>query len=272
MTQKPTPFPITGPGARSGQLTFVVSARDLPMRERGCVGPTVQDPYVKWTHRDNSVKDASVWNDGGSTKHRVNNANPDYFDTVFTYQWMQGMGQSWRFQVLDYDVLNKDDAMGTLDVDVDAFVEKGEELYAKLSGVSQGALLIKKVETVSFKLAARELAKLDAFEGMSDPYVQCFWSAGKGGPETKFATTKTIKNVENCEWDEVIEFPCYQPGTNQYWVFKVFDKDPLPKDDSIGEAAVSVDEFVRFRGLFECPLSDKKGNNSKLFVIPSQLK
>lgn len=65
------------------------------------------------------------------------------------------MGQVWRFHVLDYDILSKDDAMGTLDVDVDAYVAKGENLYGSLSGVEQGALLIKKVETVAFKLAAR---------------------------------------------------------------------------------------------------------------------
>jgi len=260
-------MPITTPGARSAKLTFVLSARDLPSKERGCSGPTVQDPYVKWSHRDNSTA-ADTWNEGGVTKHRVNNANPDYFDSVFTFQWMQGMGQFWRFQVQDYDILNKDDAMGSLDVDVDAYVAKGENLYGSLSGVEQGALLIKKVETVSFKLSARDLIKLDAFEGLSDPYVQVFWASGKGGVETKFATTKTIKNVENCEWEDVIDFPIYQAGTNQVWVFKVFDKDPLPKDDAIGEAYISVDEFVRFRGLFECTLSDKKGNNSKLFVIP----
>lgn len=61
----------------------------------------------------------------------------------------------------------------------------------------------------------RDLIKLDAFEGLSDPYVQCFWASGKGGAETKFATTKTIKNVENCEWEDVIQFPIYQGGTNQ---------------------------------------------------------
>lgn len=266
MSQKPN-FPISAPGAKSSKISFVVSARDLPMRDRGCVGSTVQDPYIKWTHRSNTDSDPKVWNDGGSTKHRVNEPNPDYFDTTFSYDWMQGMGQVWRFEVLDFDVLNKDDAIGFIEVNVDDFVGNGGEFYAKLGG-PQGALLIRTVTLIKFKLSARDLIKLDAFDGLSDPYVECYWTAGKGGPETKFATTKTIKNVENCEWDDVIEFPIYSPGTNQFWVFKAFDKDPLPKDDSIGEAYISVDEFVRSKGIFICALSDTKGNDSKLLITP----
>jgi len=238
------------------------------MRDRGCLGATVQDPYIKWSHRDNTGTDPKEWNAGGSTKHRVNDPNPDFFDTPFTFNWMQGVGQVWRFEVMDFDIMNKDDAIATLELKVDDFINKRGGFFAKFEKVSQGSLFIKEVNLLKFKLAAKDIIKLDAFNGLSDPYVECFWSAGKGGPETQFAKTKTIKNVENCEWEDVIEFPIYQAGTDQYWIFKMFDKDPLPKDDPIGEAVILVDEFVKSKGIFLCKLSDKEGNDSKLIVTP----
>ncbi len=48
----------------------------------------------------------------------------------------------------------------------------------------------------------------------------------------------------------------------------MYDKDPLPKDDSIGEAVILVDEFVYSKGIFLVSLSDKKGNESKLVITP----
>jgi Ca2+-dependent lipid-binding protein len=252
-------------GARAAVLKFVVSAKDLPTRDRECIGATVQDPYIKFLHRDKTQKD----NDFkliGTTKHRVNEPNPEYYDTVFSFDWMQGMGQKWRFEVLDFDVLNKDDSIGHVLVDVDEYVLNGEEIQIKLDGTSQGSLHIKKVEQLKFRLAAKMLPKKDAFEGLSDPYVKCFWSAGKDTPLHLFHTTKTVKNVEDCQWDEEIVFPTFQSKANQFWTFKLFDKDPLPKDDALGEAVVSVNDFVHSKDIFMVKIDGT--SDAKLFITP----
>lgn len=114
----------------------------------------------------------------------------------------------------------------------------------------------------------RDLPHLDPLDGKSDPYVECYWSFGADGPQTLFFKTKYIKNVEECKWDDVIEFANYQRGTNQYWTFKVFDKDPLPKDDVIGECKILVDEFVNSKNIFIDNLSSKSGDNAKLLITP----
>jgi len=260
----PVITPIPGPTTPANRIFFVLSARDLPRRERGVLGSTVQDPYVKWSHRDRSTKDLT---EGGRTKHRVNEMNPDWYDNVFAFDYNKATGQLWTFAVWDFDPLNKDDAIGFVDIDVDSYVlDKKEELSIKLS--CGGTLLIKKCTPVQFRLSAEDLPKLDPFGGLSDPYVKCYWSFGEDGPATLFATTKTIKNVEKADWDEVFEFPCHQFGTNQYWRFKVFDKDPLPKDDSIGEAAVNVDNYLKKRGPGIFKLSKDEANAARLIVKP----
>lgn len=64
--------------------------------------------------------------------------------------------QKWRFDVLDFDPLNKDDAIGHLNVDVDEYVLKsGGNLFGKLNESAQGGLFIKKCEPIKFKLSCR---------------------------------------------------------------------------------------------------------------------
>lgn len=52
-------------------------------------------------------------------------------------------------------------------------------------------------------------------QGESDPYVKCYFRRGIGGADMKYATTAWMDNRVNVEWDEVIEFGNYQPGTDQ---------------------------------------------------------
>lgn len=56
---------------------------------------------------------------------------------------------------------------------------------------------------------------MDTFNGLSDPFVECFWRKGKDGNDTLFFTTKTIDDTENPDWDQTIEFANYQKGTDQ---------------------------------------------------------
>jgi hypothetical protein len=264
MATKPQ-VPITTPGHPSEFVNFVVSARDLPMRDRGVLGATVHDPFVKVSTKNAANKEFTLI---GKTGHRVNEANPDWFDHVFTFEWLQGSGQVWRIEVLDFDILPKDDPMGYLDVDVDTFMlGRNQQFIGKLS-TGQGSVLIQRTQVTKFRLSARTLPKLDAFTGLSDPFVKCFWSFGKAGPKYYlFATTKTVKDVENADWDEVIEFKNYQPGQGQHLTFRVYDKDTLPSDDYIGEGVIDVDYFVKARAATILKLDSK--NQATLIVTPA---
>jgi len=252
-------------GVPSRDINFTISARDLPMRERP-VGGTTQDPYIKCYSKDKTQKGLTVL---GETKHKVNDRNPDFHETIFTFHWMQGQEQVWRFHVMDFDILNKDDPIGTIDVKVDDFVMNSKDkAYSVKLNEGQGTLVIRECLPVKFRLGAKSLPKLDAFQGLSDPYVQCFWTTNE--TEAKpilFHTTKVIKNVEECKWDEEILFANFQRKANQSWIFKVFDKD-IGKDDSLGEVKVSVDEFVNSQGIFLCNLSMNKGDKSVLIISP----
>jgi len=247
------------------KLHFVLSARDLPRKERDCVGATVQDPYVKVSYRSSTLKE---WAHLASTDFMLNNMNPDW-NTVFSFDWTKGSGQLWRFEVLDKDVLSKDDIIGGVDVNVDNYVlEKKEELALKLG--SGGALFIKKASPVTFTLSADDIPKLDPLQGLSDPFVECFWSHGKDGPLSLFAKTKIVKNVESASWEK-IEFPNYQRGTNQYWTFKVYDYDTLPKNDVVGEAAMDIDAFLKKRSGEVLKLSKCSSNQATLTVTLASL-
>jgi len=52
-------------------------------------------------------------------------------------------------------------------------------------------------------------------DGLSDPYVKCYFKKSIGGEERKFATTSTMDDTTHAEWDSPIEFGNYQKGTDQ---------------------------------------------------------
>lgn len=115
--------------------------------------------------------------------------------------------------MLDYDVLGKDDLLGSAEIDVDTFVLfRQKEITVKLG--NGGSLTVKGTTPIQFRLEVEHLPKLDTTSG-SDPFVECFWSIGMDGERTRFHKTETVKDAFNAKWDEVIEFNRYQPGTNQ---------------------------------------------------------
>lgn len=247
------------------KLHFVLSARDLPLRDRS-VAKTVQDPLVKLYHKvNNRQKD---WTEFGVTSHINNQPNPDWTE-VFSYDWVEGQGQQWRFEVIDHDLISKNDPMGFVEVNVDYYVlSKFQEVSARLS--SAGTLQVKGTSPVSFRLSADDIPHLDPLDGKSDPYVECYWSVGKNGPQHLFGTTHVVKNVESADWGR-FEFANYQPGTNQFWTFKVYDKDPLPKDDVIGECTMEVDPFIRQKTTLIKQLSEDPKNKATLTIRPASI-
>jgi len=261
--------PVRKPGTTKPMPTkihFVVSARDLPMKKRGAVGATVQDPFVKISHKGkNKMAD---WVQFGATPHINNEPNPDWFD-VFSFDWVEGSGQQWHFEVMDHDTLSKNDTIGFVDVNVDYYVlARNQELSIKLS--CGGTLLIKGTRPISFRLSADDIPHLDPLGGKSDPYVECYWSSGKNGPLNLFGVTHIVKNVESADWGR-FEFANYQEKTNQFWTFKVYDKDPLPKDDVIGECQIEVDQFVMRRATEIKQLSADPDNKATLTIQPASI-
>jgi Ca2+-dependent lipid-binding protein len=225
-------------------LTFILSAKNLP---EGKDDITKNDAQVKVYHGGSG----SELEKFGSTEVIVDNDNPEWVE-VFWFLWKKGTSQKWHFEVKDQDVLDKDDPLGGADVDVDSYVAGGENMTVSLG--ESATLTIQKTTPIKFKLSAKYLPKKDklpsivaAFssdEGQSDPYVKCYFRRGVGGEDKKFATTSTIDNVVDADWEDTIEFGNYQKGTDQYWRFKVKDADSTSKDDDIGEAILNIDSFV----------------------------
>ena len=60
-------------------------------------------------------------------------------------------------------------------------------------------------------------------------------------------------------------------SNSKYWTFKVYDKDPLPKDDVIGECTMEVDPFVNKRSTEIKQLSEDPKNKATLTIKPASI-
>lgn len=242
-------------------VSFVVSARDLPSKQRGPQGSTFPDPYVKVYIKNGPT--TLEWTDVGKTAKVNNSANVDWL-TVFSVDWFQGLRQVLKFDVVDYDTLNKDDVIGTVDVDLDQFVvEKNKEVTVKLS--NGGTLLLKGVATVNLHLAVKKLPNLDGVFCGIDAFAECYWSYGVDGERHLFHKTRVQKNVHEAEWDETVVFPSYQQRTDQHFTFRVLDKDPV-KNDVVGEVTIEADAFVLRKQHQELRLSKDEANRATITI------
>jgi len=253
------------PPLNTYNLTFVVSAKDLPAKTK----TTKLNPYIKITQRNSSsAKDS--WTDLGTTDQlKSTDIHPVWYN-VFWIQWTKGTGQVLRFEVKDHHSITRDTLLGTVDLDLDDYVlKKSQDATVKFS--NGGNLIVKKTTPVRFRLYARTLPKMDTRNGLSDPFVECFWRIGKNGTGVQsrlFYTTKVIDDVENADWNETIEFANHQRGTNQ-WHFKVWDQDPATSNDLLGEAVVEVDPFVEKRATKHNKLSTDSKNKAQLTLTPA---
>jgi len=267
-TSTPTPRPrtTTKPTLNTYNLTFVVSAKDLPAKTK----TTKLNPYVKISHK-NSSSAANSWTDLGKTDQLSNtDLNPIWYN-VFWFEWTKGTGQVLHFEVKDHHSITRDAVLGTVDLNLDDYVLKQNQ-DATLKLDKGGNLIVKKTIPVKFRLYARTLPKMDARNGLSDPFVECYWRIGKNGTGVKnhlFYKTKVIDDVENADWNETIEFSNYQKGTNQWWHFKVWDLDPATSNDLLGEAIVEVDPFVEKRATKNNRISTDSKNKAQLTLTPA---
>jgi hypothetical protein len=252
----------SGPG-NPFNLTFVVSARDLPVKKKGAK----LDSYVKVSHKTATLQNTGDWIPIGQTETLKDTVNPTFLK-VFTFEWTKGFNQKWHFEVKEPHTLSKDVLIGQADVTIDEYVlQKSQDMTVKLS--EGGSLVIKKVEPVSFRLYARMVPKMDPLNGASDPFVVCSWRIGKDGNNTEFYKTKVVKDSENPDWNETIEFPNYQKRADMWWHFKVYDEDSVSGNDVVGEALVEIDPFVEKRAAKSTPLSKDPKNKATLTVTPA---
>ncbi|ODN02515.1 Copine-1 [Orchesella cincta] len=227
----------------SRNLTFTLAAKGLPAKD----DISKIDPLV----RVYQTTDGSDLEKFGASETILDTDDPEWVE-VFWFLWKKGSNQKWKFEIRDADILDKDDALGGAEINVDEYVAGGENMTLNLS--PQGTLMVQKTTPIRFQLKAESLPKKDkppqifaAFtsdQGESDPYVKCYYRRGIGGEDKKFATTSTIDNVVDAAWDEIIEFGNYQKGTGMYLRFKVKDADSTSKDDDVGYALMEVDPFV----------------------------
>jgi len=218
-------------------LTFVVSAKNLPNLD--AAGHS--DPFVKVYELNPNISDTPA-QEFGKTEV-IEDASSPSFIAVFSFVWTRGQGQKWNFKVRDEDAARPDEEIGEATVDVDEYVEKGEKITVKLN--QGGELTVEKTSPIKFTLQAKNLPRSDPFNGLSDPYVKCYWRLGSNGDNHKFYTTVVLNDVSNADWSsELIEFSNYIPGTDQWLVFRVKDSDSAPGgDDDLGEAILEVDQF-----------------------------
>jgi len=86
-----------------------------------------------------------------------------------------------------------------------------------------------------------------------DPLVRIYHTTD-GSDLEKFGISETIIDTENPEWVEVFWFQ-WRKGTNQKWKFEIRDEDILDKDDALGGAELSVDDYVEKGENLTLPLS-----------------
>jgi len=60
-----------------------------------------------------------------------------------------------------------------------------------------------------------DVPKLDEFNGLSDPFVDCYFREGKDGNDVKFHSTPVVNNVVSTKWDYPIPFDNYQSSKDQ---------------------------------------------------------
>jgi len=236
-------------------LTFILSGKNL--------GSSDVDPFVKVSYTSASE---GIHTEFGNTESGIedNPSSPDWTQ-AFWFIWKQGSGQKWHFRVLDHKNENKLIGEGSLDVDNFA----GLNTATKVSlDTGSGELYVKPTTPLKFKLAASNLIRSDEFNGKSDPYVKVYFRQGEHGKDTKFYTTSTIDNVENARWDDVIEFPHYIKGTDQYLRFKVRDSDSITKDDHLGEVIIRADSINSESKAEETVFLENSGEHSSLTIMP----
>lgn len=244
----------------AAQIHLIVSARDLPSKKRGPQVSSFPDPFVKVFIKNGPTQ--QDWIEVGKTERYNNTENPDFLQ-VFSVDWNQGLRQTLKFDVLDYDTLNKDDLIGTVDVDLDTFATKTGEVGVKLN--TSGRLLLQQTVPLGLHLAVKKLPALDTLACGIDAFVECYWSYGTDGEKHQFHKTKIQKNVHEADWDEKALFFNYQQGKDQYLTFKVLDDD-LVKNDVVGEVTISADDFALRRSVQELRLSKKDDNKATIQI------
>jgi Ca2+-dependent lipid-binding protein len=236
-------------------LTFVVSARDLPSAD--IIGKV--DPYVKLY---SSSKEKPEPEKFSTSEVVVDDPNPE-FTQVFWFVWKKGTEQKWSLKFRDQDNLRPDNPLGEVTVDVDQYVANREKLNVTLD--TNATVLIQKTTPLKIRLYARNLPSKDTI-GKSDPFVNLYWRRGAKGDDIKFAQTSVIENEENPDWNDVIEFPNYIKGTDQWWSFQVRDHDGIGSDDDLGETLVEIDPYALKRATKIVKLG--KDGKSTLAITP----
>jgi len=106
---------------------------------------------------------------------------------------------------------------------------------------------------LTFILSATGLPAKDDVSKI-DPLVRIYQTTD-GSDLEQFGKSETIVDNDTPEWVEVFWFQ-WKKGSGQKWKFEVRDEDILDKDDALGGAELSVDDYV------------EKGENITLSLSP----
>jgi len=79
--------------------------------------------------------------------------------------------------------------------------------------------------------------------GLTDPFVELWYTENGSTKENKFGRTATLTDTKNPDFGEVFNFD-YDRRKNQKWLFRVYDHDQGREDDSAGKVWIDVNDYV----------------------------
>lgn len=173
------------------------------------------------------------------------NGNETTWTHIFEFNWNGNPSQTWLF-----DVCNRDFSFATFTFDVASYVKYGEKLTDTKRRDPFPSFTVKNADPtpILFKISAWNIPKKDnifdesSIAAYSDPYVICYFRRGFKGADTRFATTSTINDVKQADWNDIVQFEDYRKGDNLYLKLVLKDAD-LGIDDDIGYVLIELDPF-----------------------------
>jgi len=247
---------------RPGSLTLtVVRARGLMSADSN----GLSDPYMQITIGD-AVKEAK------KTKVLKRTLNPEW-NEAFTFELSRAQRQDYMtLECFDWDMLSKNDSLGSVDLPLDALVFNQERVeWHKLEQEGEtdhhGEVEVRYVfvpspdeedapspipdppPLVSFTpgaaslevtvIRAKDLIAADR-GGTSDPYVRLHLA----NDVKKAQKTNVIKKTLAPEWNETFSFAIEASKRRESLTIECLDYDLVGSDDSLGKCAIALAQLA----------------------------
>ncbi|KAJ8301633.1 hypothetical protein KUTeg_020620 [Tegillarca granosa] len=230
-------------------LIKVIRCRELPSKDWRS---KMSDPYVM-------VRLLPDTNRQGEKKTRVvQQCNNPTYNEIFAFQLdeLELMDMKLLVQVLDKDIISRDDVIGEVIIDMNTFKFKENPVHTAWYMLNKETDLSITGEidiTVAFQMPQSLFVTIHRATGLaardegnaSDPFVKLTI------PGTSVLyQTQVLKKTLNPEWEETFEFPiALEELEDRFIIFHVVDEDVSSSNDSLGQAIVDLKDFDPDRGM-----------------------